>query len=145
LWHTFVGFCRKLEPERPPPPVAVKLYVGRLRKTYYWVLSLLAMYGGWIWFGSSGVALVGLWSYVHYPHMIPSHLLVDLAELRSARLELQRICLRYPRWRVVEVFRDEVSVEQWAALRRAPIAYFSRPRSRRELIILVERCSSHPR
>jgi hypothetical protein len=88
------------------------------------VICLLALYGGWIWFGTSGLALVGLWLHLHYPRRTPRQLVLELAELRSARLELQRICLCYRPWRVVEVFRDEVSIEQWAALRRALIEYF---------------------
>ena len=88
-------------------------------------MTLTALYGGWIWFGTSGVALLGLWSYLHYPRGKVRHLVIDFSQLRAARLEPLRICLRFRTWRVEEIFRDEISDLQWAALRRELSAHFS--------------------
>jgi len=87
-------------------------------------LALTSLYGGWIWFGNSGLGLLGLWSYLHYPRRKVRHLVIDLSQLRAARLEPLRICLRFRTWRVEEIFRDEVSEREWAALRRVLSAHF---------------------
>jgi len=95
------------------------------RKVFYWIIALTSLYGGWIWFGNSGLGLLGLWSYLNYPRATVRHLVIDFSRLRAVRLEPLRICLRLSLWHVEEIFRDEVSDLQWAALRRTLKAHFS--------------------
>ena len=95
------------------------------RKTFYCIITSASLYGGWIWFGNSGLGLLGLWLSLHYPRQKVRDLVIDFSELRAARLEPLRICLRFRTWRVAEIFRDEVNDQQWAALRRELSAHFA--------------------
>jgi hypothetical protein len=82
------------------------------------VVIVVVLAGGWLWFGNSGVALLGLWVLARRPWACLTFVL-DVHSMLLAD------CLMTPWWmtltvtgRQLEVFRDEVTASEWSRLRR---------------------------
>ena len=91
---------------------------GKLRQAYWLTVIGIVLVGGWLWFGNSGLALLGLWSLARRPWDCAAHDL-DLHALSVGD------CITSP-WRVAlslagerhEVFCDEMPESEWRRLRR---------------------------
>ena len=88
---------------------------GRLRRLE-WLLQLaVAMTGGWVWFGTAGAALLGLWVYAWRPRRPIAVTLPD----RIRRIKLSRFAVTaYWGLRSARIYRDELPDEEFARLRR---------------------------
>ncbi len=94
---------------------SISLVCGRLRRTE-WLLHLgVAIAGGWLWFGSGGAALLGLWAITWKP---PKTLLTEMPP-RPRRIKLSRYAVSvYWGWRCTRIFRDELEEADFVQLRR---------------------------
>ena len=73
------------------------------------------MAGGWIWFGSSGAVLLGLWVYSWRP-LRP---IAVTLPARVRRIRLSRFSVTvYWGPRSVRIYRDELDEEEFIRLRR---------------------------
>ncbi len=98
--------------------VHLEIETGRLRRLELAAVAALAASAGWIWLGTSGLALVVLWFRTQWP--LPDHFCF---ELNARRVRVVRLGVVRVRW--VEgwfgggdVFADEVDPAEFAALRR---------------------------
>jgi hypothetical protein len=84
--------------------------------------ALLYLASGWIWFGSSGLALAVLWLVSRRPIAAPAAAdrigLPDPELLIFAHVDDFRVLIICRDGRRLEVFRDELSALDWARLRR---------------------------
>lgn len=84
---------------------------------------LLTVAAAGIWFGTTGMGLsVLLIAARSRPVSVPLPESLLTAEVKWVWLGRSRILLRCARQGRLEVYRDELSADQWAALRRALIA-----------------------
>ncbi len=72
------------------------------------------------WFGNTGLALALLWlAGPGWSCLAAGSCTAEqAAELRPIWLSERRLCLRDQRGSRIEIFRDEVSAAEWAALKR---------------------------
>jgi len=102
--------------------LTVDLGAGRLRRRQTWLLLALTIGAVWFWAGAVGstaiLVAVAAWRLGRRPLPPgPQLLQLDARAVRTARMD---------RWRVLipagnhtqEIFRDELSNADWAALRR---------------------------
>ena len=88
---------------------------GRLRRLEWLIQLVVAMAGGWIWFGNAGAALLGLWVYGWRPGRPIAVTLPD----RVRRIKLSRFSVTiYWGLRSARIYRDELEEEEFARLRR---------------------------
>ena len=84
---------------------------------------LLAVAAAGIWFGNTGMGLsVLLIAARSRPASVPPPESLLTAEIQWIWLGRSRILVRCARQGRLEVYRDELNADQWAALRRALIA-----------------------
>lgn len=96
---------------------------ARLRRYYGLLVVAVALFGGWIWFGNAGAALITLWCAARPPWRAEAFLLTSPLPEVSV-IEPWRLVFRDDgAW--IEVFRDEVSAEDWTLLRRQVLAQTS--------------------
>ena len=97
-----------------------------MRSFHESVWLLLSLIGAWLWLGASGLALVFLWfvsrQAVRTLQRVqarnwPAYL--DAESLTFVHLLPYRIVLRAGGLERIEVFKDELSPQDWARLRRA--------------------------
>ena len=102
---------------------------ARLRWLAWLALLVVAMAGGWLWFGNAGAALMGLWLQLSRP---AKEILLDIPQpVRWVRLSRYALTCSggagLLRRRTLRVYRDEVSPEAFARLRRQLKDACSRP------------------
>ena len=101
---------------------------GRLRRLESFAYVLAALFGGWIWFGNTGAALLGMWAYAGWPRSVIALQLPD----RPTRVKLGRFAITWSEGfggfqNRQRLFRDEASPEEYARLRRELMRNVSRP------------------
>ena len=96
------------------------LLPARLRWSVWVAQFVVAVAGGWTWFGNAGGALMALWLWLLRPSAE-----IDLEFPQPVRwVRLSRFCVTWnggaPRFfgRTMRVYRDEVSAQAFARLRR---------------------------
>ncbi|MCZ6657186.1 MAG: hypothetical protein O7C67_07810 [Gammaproteobacteria bacterium] len=92
---------------------------GRLRRLESFAYVLAAFFGGWIWFGNTGAALLGMWACVGWPRSVIALQLPD----HPTRVKLGRFAITWSEGfggfqNRQRLFRDEASLEEYARLRR---------------------------
>lgn len=119
---------------------SITLYLtpGRQRHGYYLICACIALYGGWYWFGTSGLALAALWLRARFSAAVAqptSPVRIEISAIAARRVEPWRVSLWHRsgeastlmrerartrvRWLArTDVFRDELDPDQWARLRR---------------------------
>ena len=96
-----------------------------MRRRYVWHLleRLLVVVSAFCWFGNTGLGLSLLLLATRSGPLPAPHLdAVFSARIRSAWVGTDRVLVRCARQGRLEVFRDEVSEAEWAALRRFVLA-----------------------
>ena len=102
--------------------VAITVEAGRLRRLEWLLHLVVAMAGGWVWFGNAGAALLGLWVYGWRPRRTVRVTIPD----RPRRIKLSRFAVTaYWGWRSARIYRDEMGEEEYARLRRDLKAFLS--------------------
>ncbi len=74
--------------------------------------------GGWSWFGVAGTVPLVVWWWCRRPVASMDDALIDLAEVRWARLGAVRTCIGFNAGRRLEIFIDELHPADLARLRR---------------------------
>ena len=95
---------------------------GRLRRIAHSAYGLAALFGGWIWFGNTGAALLATWVLLGWPRDL---IFIELPE-RPHFVKLGRLAITWGEGfaglrKRQRLFRDEVSPEAFARLRREMI------------------------
>lgn len=119
----------RVEQRLAPPPcetsciasddtLRVAIEVGLLRRLHAACVLLSAVAAGWLWLRGSGAALLGLWVWSWWPRERGLQMVVRRARLRLVRLNPWRAYWVESPVRVGQVFRDELSPEQFARLSR---------------------------
>ena len=96
------------------------LVPARLRWLVWAAQLTVAVAGGWVWFGDAGAALMGLWLWLQRPaREIKSEIPQPVRWVRLSRFAVTWSggTARLLR-RTVRVYRDELSAEAFARLRR---------------------------
>lgn len=92
-----------------------------MRRAFETIRLIMNLICGWVWFGSSGVALVCLWIAASREEVSPAAGFraeaLDAGPISFAHLTPFRVVLTTPSGRF-EVYRDEVGALEWARLRR---------------------------
>ena len=93
---------------------------ARLRRLAWAAQLAVAVAGGWVWFGNAGAALMALWLWMLRPAAR-----IDVEFPQPVRwVRLSRFAVTWSggpaklRGRTVRVYRDEVSADAFARLRR---------------------------
>lgn len=91
---------------------------GRLRRLLHGGLVTLLMYGGFLWFGNAGAALILLWGAAHHPRRQPVTCEIRLERVAEIRLYSRALVVREYRRDFFWIFADELPFADFAALRR---------------------------
>jgi len=102
----------------PAKTLSVQLTIGRLRRLQAVTVAIVGCVGGWLWLGNSGAALLGLWAWSLWPRWQERRVTVNVASLRLVRLSANRVLWVERPLRTRQIFADELSSAQYAALRR---------------------------
>jgi len=111
------SFERTTTPERHDLLV-LELQLGRLRRVYAATLIAVGCAAGWVWLGSCGAVLLGLWGWSGWPRWQTRSVLVRLDRVRYARFGGLRTLWVEPPGQIHQVFADEVPAASLAQLRR---------------------------
>ena len=101
------------------PSSTIRVETGRLRRVVCSAYMICGLFGGWIWFGNTGAALLGLLAWLGWP---PAVILIELP-IRPRSLKLGRYAITWGEGfggllKRQRLFRDEVTPEEFARLRR---------------------------
>ena len=98
--------------------LCLQLRMGRMRRVHAAAMVAAGCAAGWMWLGNSGAALLGLWAWSAWPRWTSQRINVDRSRVRFAQLGASRVFWVERREKAQQVFADEVSPAQFAALRR---------------------------
>jgi hypothetical protein len=82
------------------------------------VEALLLIAGAGYWFGNTGAALAALWLAARPVPLLNMDPPRRLDDLQPVWVSPQRVLLRGEDGRRIEIFRDEMTAQSWAALKR---------------------------
>lgn len=100
-----------------PVPLIVDLVTGRLRWYRHLLVAALGAVAAWAWFGGSGLVPVLLWAWHRQPRPGKARR-AAVGQIVQTRLGMLRTVAIGAHGERLEVFRDELSAERLAALRR---------------------------
>ncbi len=98
-------------------PIRLELAPGRLRKIKHGLLLVVVAAASWDWFGLSGLIPALIWWW-HRGRPVPITITFFLDEVQFAQLGPFRVFVGLPGLRRLEVFRDELPLEDYSELRR---------------------------
>ena len=91
---------------------------GRLRQLQAAITVACGLAAGWLWLGTPGAVLLGLWAWSAWPRWATTSVHVGLNRVRFARLNAWGVFWVERRLPGQQVFIDELSAECYAELRR---------------------------
>lgn len=98
-------------------PIRLELRPGRLRKIKHGLLLVLVGVASWGWFGYSGLIPTLIWWW-HRGRPVSATVTFSLEEVKFAQLGPFRVFVGLRGLRRLEVFRDELPLEDYSRLRR---------------------------
>ena len=122
------SLARTMQTEQPLQR-SYDLKMGRRRRIDAATIVVTGCAAGWLWLGSAGVALLGLWAWSRWPRWATQTITVNYSQLRYARLGSERVFWVERRFLARQVFSDELPGRRYAELRREIKSMFAGGRS----------------